>query len=391
MLEPRPATLCVHGASPGEGPDLVLPVHPGATFRLEPALDLAPQGRKPRRVLLYSRYGNPTVWAVERQLARLEGAEDALLAASGMAALGSALLALTRPGERILAALGGYGTTTAFLRGPAREAGRRVTFLPDLEPATVARALEEGPVAWILAESLGNPLNQVADLPELAGLAHAAGARLAVDATFASPVLQRPLELGADLVLHSASKSLNGHSDLIAGVVAGPEDLVEAVWDHLRVAGACLDPAAAARLGRGLKTLHLRVERAVENAGRVAAFLQEHPRVRTVHWPGLPGHPHYERARRLLPQGPGAVVSFRLDGDDEAALRVAAACRLWTLATSLGGVESLVSLPSNTSHAGLSPEERATVGIHPGTLRLAVGIEDAGDLLEDLEQALQVP
>ncbi len=382
---PRPATLCVHGAGAPEAPHrpVVPPLHRASTYVLDEER-LARAGQ--RGTPIYGRYGNPTVWAVEGHLAALEGAEAALLAASGLAAIHAALLAATGPGGLVLAPRTLYGSTLRLLREVLAGAGRRVRILEDAEVATVAAALEEGAV--LLVESLSNPLNRVADLPALATAVHAAGGSLLVDATFATPVLQRPLELGADLVLHSASKYLNGHSDVIAGVVAGPETLVTPAWELVRLTGGCADPQAAWLLERGLRTLHLRMERIGASAVVLARFLARRPEVVAVHHPGLPEHPHHQRARRLLPRGAGGIVAFQLRGGDEAAGRLCRELRWITEATSLGGVESLISRPARTSHAALSREEREAAGILPGTLRLAVGIEDPDDLQEDLARAL---
>ncbi len=390
-MSPRPRleTLCVHGPRPrGAAREAAVPpIVQSSTFPLTAAALEAKTAGQARRSLIYTRYGNPTVWSLEAHLAALEGAESAVAFASGMAAITSTVLALTARGDHIVAPLGSYGTTVSFLKGLDETGERAFTAVADGEVASVRRALRPE-TRLILVESLSNPLNRVADLPALAELAHANGALLAVDATFASPVLQRPLELGADVVIHSASKYLNGHSDLIAGVAAGPLERIDRIWDRLRVQGCCLDPHAAFLLERGLRTLHLRMERICANAGEVAAFLEGHPAVETVHHPGLASHPHHERAARLLPRGCGGIVSFVIRGGDEAALRFCGGLELILEATSLGGVESLVSLPFNTSHAGMSAAERERAGIVPGTVRLAIGTEAAGDLIEDLEAAL---
>lgn len=390
MEEPlRPQTLCVHGGGRDDSPHRAagMPIYQSTTFELTQQTFAALQEGRPRDCLIYTRYGNPTIWSLERHLAALEGAESAAATASGMAAIAAAVLALTEPGDQIVAAAGGYGNTTQLLERIAARAGRGVALAPDCEAESIAAVL--GPRTRLVhVESIGNPLNDVADVPALAELAHRRGAKLVVDATFATPVLQRPLELGADLVVHSASKYLNGHSDLIAGAVAGPRESVDRVWDHMRLLGGCIDPHAAFLLQRGLKTLHLRMERICENALRVARFLEGHPAVEHVRHPALASHPHHARARRLLRDGGSGVVAFGIRGGDEAALRFCRSLRLVFEATSLGGVESLASLPFNTSHVNLTPQQRQAAGIEPGTVRLAVGIEAAEDLVADLEQAL---
>lgn len=383
------ATLCVQGGPRDDSPHraVVPPIYQSATFALTEASFEGMLSGKPRDCLIYSRYGNPTIWTLEQQLARLEGAESALATASGMAAISSALLAATRPGDHVLAPAGAYGQTVVLLERMAADFGREFTELPDAEAESYEAALRPN-TAVLWAESIGNPLGNVADLPRLAQLAHAHGAKLIVDATFSSPVLQQPLALGADLVVHSATKYLNGHSDVTAGVVAGPRAAVDAAWDLMRLLGSPLDPHAAYLLLRGLKTLHLRMERISQNALEVARALARHPAVDRVRYPGLAENPQHDRAARLLPHGQGGIVSFVLRGGDEAALRFCRNLRLVFEATSLGGVESLVSLPFNTSHANMTAEQRLRAGILPGTVRLAVGVESARDLVRDLEDSL---
>ncbi|HEX9794790.1 MAG TPA: aminotransferase class I/II-fold pyridoxal phosphate-dependent enzyme [Planctomycetota bacterium] len=384
-------TLCVHGPGPVDGFPTAAALVPGiersAMFRRQFGIAGAPAHS--RQALAYGRYSNPTVWEVERRLAALEGADSALLLASGMAAIATALEAATAPGEGIVASAAAYGTTLQLLRRLECDGVREVRIAPSAEVADVLAALTER-TRVVFVESLSNPLNAVADLPALAAALRERGVRLYVDATFASPALQRPLELGADLVLHSASKYLNGHGDVIAGVVAGPQETVDGVWERARLQGPCADPQAAWLLMRGLRTLHLRMERIVANARQVAARLAKHPAVAAVHWPELAGHPHRERAAQLLPGGCGGIVSLVLAGanPEAGAIAFASALRLFQQATSLGGVESLVSLPGATSHAALDAEQRSAAGIQPGTVRLAVGVEAAADLIADLEAAL---
>lgn len=390
MAKPsRMETLCVQAGRRDDSPHraAVLPIYQATTFALTEGSFRGMVEGKPRECLIYSRYGNPSIWSVEERMAALEGAESTVVTSSGMGAISAAVLSLTGPGDHVVAPIGTYGQTVVLLQRLARSCGRAFTPLPDAEPDTIRGALRpETRLVWV--ESVGNPLNAVADLPTLAGIAHDHGASLAVDATFATPVLQRPLELGADVSVHSATKYLGGHADLTAGVVAGSRERVDAAWDWMRLLGSCLDPHAAFLLERGLKTLHLRMERICRNALEVARFLEGHPAVARVHHPGLEGHPHHERAGRLLPRGTGGIVSFEHRDGDAGALDFCHRLEIFLEATSLGGVESLVSLPFNTSHANLSPRERAEAGIAPGTVRLAVGIEAAEDLIADLDGAL---
>ncbi|KAA3604275.1 MAG: cystathionine beta-lyase [Planctomycetota bacterium] len=386
----RPESQCVHGGGRDASPyhAVVPPIYQSATFRLEQ--DNRPEATqgKGRHSVIYSRYTNPTLWHLEEQLAALEGAESALALSSGMAALASTVMALSRPGDWVAASKGGYGTTSHWLQHHAAATGREVHLLPNLEVETLDAAGLNG-AGLVLAESIGNPLTQVNDLPALAQWARAKEAKLIVDATFASPVLHKPLELGADLVVHSASKYLNGHSDVIAGCVAGSKALIDTVWDFARVQGCCLDPHAAWLLQRGIRSLSLRMERICSNSQRLAEFLERQDEVSSVAYPGLASHPHHARAAALLPKGAGGILSFHLSGGDR---RAGLFCRhlQWIQeATSLGGVESLISAPWNTSHAGFETEERQAMGIGPGCLRLAVGIEHVEDLEQDLQQALQ--
>jgi cystathionine beta-lyase/cystathionine gamma-synthase len=268
---------------------------------------------------------------------------------------------------------------------PAR--GCDVELVPVADLDGWRRALAR-PADLVYVETLSNPMLRVADLPVLADLAHRAGAVAAVDATFTSPLNVRPVEHGFDLVLHSATKYLNGHSDLVAGVVAGRADVVERVRSETEPLGACLDPRSASLLERGLKTLGVRMERHNRSALAIAEWLAARPEVAAVSYPLLPSHPDRELAGRLLAGGSG-LVAFRMAGGDDAALRVLDELRLVLQATSLGGVESLASAPFNTSHLGLDAGERAAVGILPGTIRLSVGVEELDDLLEDLDGALR--
>ena len=277
-----------------------------------------------------------------------------------------------------------YGGTRALLRD---ELGPRGLGVVEFDVARPADLEELGQVSAVIVESLSNPNLLVADLPRLVAVCRASGATLIVDATFATPVLQRPLSLGADLVVHSATKALGGHSDLSAGVVAGGGELLGRARDVRRRLGAVLDPAPASLLERGLKTLALRVRAQVEGATALARALEAHPKVRAVHYPGLESHPDYERAGELL-SGAGGVLSFEhVDGD--AALRpLTGRLELAIDAPSLGGVETLVSLPAFMSHAGLDEQELRRAGVVPGLVRVSVGIEDPDDLVRDFERAL---
>jgi cystathionine beta-lyase/cystathionine gamma-synthase len=394
----RPASLCVHAghrANPGT-PEVVAPIAQTSTFLLDDEAYARMLGGKVDEALIYTRIRNPTLDVVQRRIAALEGAESCLVFASGMAAIHSSVMSLVNPGAagtrsgraaRIVAHKELYGSTWDLLvnfLGPLGIA----TVLADLnDPEERAKALEGG-AAVVFCESISNPTMTVADVPAIARAAKECGAKLVVDATFATPLLQRPLDLGADLVVHSATKYLGGHSDLIGGAASGRGELLRGVFRWLQLGGGCMDPHAAFLLDRGIKTLPLRMRAHVENARALAAALARHPRVAEVLYPGLETHASAERARRVL-SAPGGMLSFVVKGGDAAALAFVRRLRLALEASSLGGVETLVSLPFNTSHVRLSEAERAAAGIPPGLVRVSVGIEDAEDLVEDFEQALE--
>jgi cystathionine beta-lyase/cystathionine gamma-synthase len=384
----RPASLCVHAGHRADAatPEVVAPIAQTSTFLLDDEAYARMLGGKVGEALIYTRIRNPTLDVVQRRIAALEGAESCLVFASGMAAIHSALMSLAKSGSRIVAHRELYGSTWDLLVNVLGTLGVR-TVLCDLnDEQDRARALREG-ADVVYCESISNPTICVADVPAIARAAHAAGAKLVVDATFATPLLQRPLDLGADLVVHSATKYLAGHSDLIGGAACGSAASMRGVFRWLQLGGGCMDPHAAFLLDRGIKTLPLRMRAHVENAGRLAARLVENRRVRAVLYPGLEGHPSHAMARKVL-AAPGGMLSFVVAGGDAAALRFVRAVKLALEASSLGGVETLVSLPFNTSHVKLSLEERSAAGIPPGLVRVSVGIEDPEDLIADFEQAL---
>ena len=372
------STRAVHagGVQPAAGGPVVTPIHQTATFFTE----AVPSGE-----VLYTRYGNnPNHIALAQKLSDLEGAEDAVVLASGNAACALSLLSVTGAGGHILAQRELYGGTLRILSRELPRLGVSVTYLPNA--IGWAEAVREETRA-LLMEVPVNPTLRVPDIREASRVAHAAGIPLIVDATFASPVNFRPLEHGADLVFHSATKYLGGHSDLTAGVVCGSAERVAEVRELLKSFGPVLDPHAVWLLERGVKTLAVRMARHNENGLAVATWLEQHPAVEKVFYPGLPSHPDHERARQLF-SGFGGVVSLMVRGGDDAALGVTQRLKLMCVAPSLGGVETLVSMPRFTSHAALSVEERHAIGVGDGFIRLAVGIEDSVDLIADLEQAL---
>ena len=336
----------------------------------------------------YLRNNNtPSQLALHEKLAVLEGAQAALVTASGMAAISTTLLAMLAPGEHLLAQRGLYGGTHEMISQQFAGFGLSATFIDAGQPAGWAAQLTPRTRA-IYVESLTNPLLEVADLAAVVAFARAHGLLAIIDNTFASPVNFRPIPFGFDLCLHSATKYLNGHADIVAGVVAGSAALVERVRHKLNLLGGALDAHAAFLLKRGLKTLALRVRYQNESTLALARFLADARRVTRVNYPGLESHPQHARARELF-AGNGGVLSFELEGGAAHADDFAARLRIPVLAPSLGGVQSLLTRPATTSHAGLSARERADLGISDGLLRLSVGIEATEDLLEDLGQALR--
>jgi cystathionine beta-lyase/cystathionine gamma-synthase len=336
----------------------------------------------------YLRNNNtPSQLALHQKLAVLEGAEAALVTASGMAAISTTLLAVLAPGDHLLAQRGLYGGTHELVAQQFGSFGLAATFIDALAPESWEAHLTPRTRA-IYVESMTNPLLAVADLAAVIGFARAHGLTAIIDNTFASPVNFRPIPLGFDLCIHSATKYLNGHADIVAGAVCGSAALIERIRHKLNLLGGALDAHAAFLLKRGLKTLALRVRFQNDSTLALARLLAAAPGVTRVNYPGLESHPQHRRARELF-TGYGGVLSFELEGGARHADEFAARLRIPALAPSLGGVQSLITRPATTSHAGLSPAERASLGISEGLLRLSVGIEATEDLQQDLQQALR--
>ncbi|NOZ28840.1 MAG: PLP-dependent transferase [Chloroflexi bacterium] len=388
------ATRAVHAGErlfPAEATPVASPITPSVSYLYESIseLDAVLGGERPGPV--YARYGTPTGTALEAAIASLEGAGAALAVGSGMAALHLALLDAGASGNAaVIAAQDCYGATYTLLSELLASQGVRVRFvdMSDLDALEQALARER-PVA-VLLETISNPLLKVADLPAVVERAHAAGADVIVDATFTTPWLCRPLEYGADYVVHSATKYLGGHGDVLGGVIATSRPRRQSLHELLKLVGGVLGPHEAWLILRGLKTLPLRMQRQCQNALAIAQWLDGHPAVARVHYPGLPSHPHHELATRLFGgRGYGGVVSFELaDGGAPEVFRFLEALRLILPATSLGDVYSLALYPAMSSHRSLPPEERARLGIHDNLLRLSLGIEDVEDIQADLDQAL---
>ncbi|MFB6131876.1 MAG: PLP-dependent aspartate aminotransferase family protein [Halanaeroarchaeum sp.] len=377
-------------ASPdGDPGDVVVPIHLSSTFAL-PGLDaeLSIDDVNPDDgEFVYSRLSNPTRHALERRLAALEGGETAYAFASGTAAIASAVLSVVEPGDHLVAFDDLYAGTRRMFEGFVDETlGIDVEFVDATSTDAVATAVtEETALVWM--ETPTNPLMRLCDVEAIADISHDADAVFGVDNTFASPAVQRPLDLGADVVAHSTTKYLNGHSDSVGGALITDDPAVaEAVEFNQRVAlGNVLAPFDSYMVLRGLKTLGPRMERHQTNAGAIANYLAEHDRVETVHYPGHDSHPQAALARRQM-DGGGGILSFELDGDRDDATAFLEALEEFTLAVSLGGVESLVELPAAMTHEPISKEERLEIGITDSLIRVSVGIEHVDDLIADLDR-----
>lgn len=375
-------TQLIHAGEETKAHDgaVALPVFQSATFEH--------RGDTPYDEIKYARLNNtPNHRVLHEKLARIAGGEAALVTASGMAAITTALLTVLKKGDHLLAQNCLYGGTHSFLTRDIGDFGIDVDFVPGDEPKAWEQLMRPETRA-IYVETMSNPLLEVADLPGVVAFARSHGLVSLIDNTFASPVNFRPLELGFDLSLHSCTKYLNGHSDIVAGCVIGARDWVTRIAHRLNLLGGCLDPHACFLLLRGMKTLWLRVQKQNENARALAAFLAAHPAVCRVNYPGLPCHPQRDRASALF-DGYGGVLSFELRGDSRVADGVIARLQLPISAPSLGGVETLITRPAQTSHAGLTPQARAAAGISDELIRVAVGIEATADLCADFEQALR--
>ena len=382
------STLSVHSGSyndPVTGA-VGTPVFNATTFLFQKeSYDAFDQGMI-RDYPIYTRYGNPTQWAVQDKIAALEHAESAIVFSSGMAAISTTLLALSSRGGHIVTARDLYGGSYNLMREDMHQFGREVTFVDPTDAQAIEAAIQDN-TEILFFETLTNPLLKCAPLSALAEMANARHIYLVLDNTFLSPILMTPVDLGAHAVVHSGTKYLNGHSDLVAGCAAGSRKYMDMVWAQMLKLGGSLNPQDCAVLERGMKTLDLRMRAHTENARQLAVWLNEHPQVERVYHPDLPSYP-YPWAAELLPRGAGGMVSFEVKGGDKAGLAMMAALNIIQAATSLGGIESLVSMPFNTSHSSLVETQRREVGINPGLVRLSVGIEDIEDLKNDLDQAL---
>jgi cystathionine beta-lyase/cystathionine gamma-synthase len=387
--DPRsgPSTRAVHaGRLDNPHGALSSPIYQNATFRFPTLHAMVEAFHAGGDAMVYTRYNNPTIAACEEKLAAVEGAESALSFSSGMAAITSVLFDLLRPGDRLLCQREVYGGTHEFVSHWASRVGWTADWFSVGDRASLDAGLAAKPKV-VYAETPANPLLRIVDLKALAARAHEAGAALVVDNTFAGGVLQQPIALGADVVVHSATKYMAGHSDVIAGCAMGTRARMASLWKVRKILGGCIDPHAAWLLERSLKTLPVRVERECASALEVARYLAEQPGIERVIYPGLPSHPDHALAASQM-RAFGAMITIELGGGAAAAESFVDALRVFMLAPSLGGAESLVSVPASSSHFALTPEERARAGVSDGMVRLSIGLEDASDLIADLKQAL---
>lgn len=383
-------TLCAEiDAQPASATrPLTMPIVPAAVFEVDTLelLDEIYEGRT--EGYIYTRDANPNQTVLEQLVARLEGAEAGLACASGMGAIAAALLTGLKAGDRIVASDALYGRTAGLINGPLAALGVQPAFVDLTDQGAATRALAEPAVA-VIVETISNPLLTIADLPALACLAHAAGARLIVDNTFATPYHCKPLLHGADVVVHSGTKYFGGHSDVTNGVLVGDTDFVKQARQVMTTFGSPASPFDCWLTARGIKTLALRMERASANAQAVATYLSGcEDSIVAVHYPGLPSHGQHERAGTLLAHGYGAMVAFELCGGEAAASAFVRGLQRIRLAPSLADVSTTISHPSKTSHRGFSEEARQKSGIRPGLIRLSVGIEHPDDIIADLRTGL---
>ena len=387
--QPGKGTVSVwggEGKSSGGGPTQVPVVH-SVSFGYEDVEQWIKVGRGFEKGHIYSRNTNPTVAAFEEKVRLLEGAEAATSFASGMAAISGTLFTLLSPGERVVSIKDSYGGTSKLFMEFLPRFGIEAVLCETTDHAGIEKEVKKG-CRVLYLESPTNPTLKVVDIKRLAKAAHVAGALVVVDNTFATPINQQPLALGADLVIHSATKFLGGHADALGGAVCGPAYLVKNIYHFREINGAALDPMAAYLLLRGMKTLHLRIERQNGSALAIARHLEKHRALKEVFYPGLESNPGHETAKRQM-KGFGGVLSFTLKGDLDAVKAFLPRLQLAHRAANLGAVETIAGPPATTSHVECTPEERAAFGIPEGLVRYSVGIEDVADLMADLDQALK--
>jgi len=383
------STLTIHAGEEEGSPfgAVSIPIYQTSTFAFKNTAEVIEYQKGDSSKYLYTRYGNPTLKTVEDKMAALEGGEAALVVSSGMAAVSTIALTLVFSGENIISTEPVYGGTYHLFKQVFPKLGIGVHFV-DPEKIDEANSLLNQNTKLLFCETPTNPNLKIVDIRRAAEIAKERKIPVVVDNTFATPCNQNPLTLGADLVVHSATKYLGGHSDLVAGVIVGPKNTIDKARETMKVLGGCIDPLGAFLLLRGLKTLAIRVQRHNQNALKVAEFLSGHDKVNRVFYPGLSNHNQYDLAKSQM-SGFGGMVCFEIKGGLNSATKVIDSLKLFVNATSLGGVESLASLPVLTSHFGFDQKELERADVTPGMVRLSCGIEDEQDLIEDLRQALE--
>ncbi len=384
------ATLAVHA---GEAPcpatgALDTPIYQSTTFVSTDADDMAAVYGEEKFGYMYTRYGNPTIHVLEEKLAALEGGEAALAAATGMAAISTAILGYVTAGDHVVAARSLYGAAYNFLNKKLPRMGATATFVQSTRVEDFEKAIQPN-TRLIYFETPSNPILEILDVAALARLGHSRGIPTMIDNTFASPALQQPLSLGVTVAVHSATKYLCGHGDAMGGAIIGPKEYIsELIHEVIRDFGGVISPFNAWLILRGIHTLHLRIPAQCSNAQRIAEFLHRHPQVERVNYPGLADHPGHETARKQM-KGFGAMLSFEVKGGYEGGKRVMDGVKIFARAASLGDTRSLIVHSASTSHRAVPREQRLAIGITDGLVRLSVGVEAAEDLIQDLEQALR--
>lgn len=384
------ATKTIHGGyQKNEMGALTTPIYQTSTFMFDSAEQGGRRFALEESGYIYTRLGNPSNTPVEEKLALLEGAEAAMSMGSGMGAVSSAIWTAVKSGDHIVAAETLYGCTYAYLSHGVTRFGVEVTFVDTKDPQKVKDAMRPN-TKVVYLETPANPTLDIADIAAISEIAHQnEGCIVMVDNTFCTPYIQRPIEIGADVVIHSATKYLNGHGDVIAGFVVGKQEFINQVrlFGVKDMTGATLSPFDAFLIARGMKTLHIRMERHCENAVKVANFLKDHPAVEKVYYTGFEDHPQHEVIKKQMSL-PGAMIAFEIKGDIEKGKKVMDSVELCVLAVSLGDAETLIQHPASMTHSPYTPEERAKAGISDGLIRLSVGLEDPQDIIDDLNQAL---
>jgi cystathionine beta-lyase/cystathionine gamma-synthase len=381
------STLVLHGEKGEFFPEgaVAEPIFQTSTFVFKDSAEVKKYQEGKTDKYLYTRYGNPTLEVAEDKIAALEGAEVGLVVSSGMAAVTTTILTLCQAGDEIISTEPVYGGTLHLFQKLFPGLGIKVNFVDPLKLGEAEKLITKS-TKILFGETPTNPNLKIVDLKKLLNIAQKHKLTSVIDNTFATPYNQNPIKMGADVVIHSATKYLGGHSDLVAGIIVGKKIFIKDAVETMKMLGGCLDPLGAFLLLRGLKTLAVRVERQNENGMKVARFLSDHPKVNKVYYPGLPSHPQHKLAKSQM-KGFGGMVCFDV-GDLESATRVMDNIKLFLNATSLGGVESLASIPVLTSHYGFKPKDLTRAGVTPGMVRLSCGIEDETDLIQDLDQAL---